>query len=81
MGEVKRYAKLLERLASSPKTLAQTFYLALATLVALALAFVFFLRAHVPHPRIVKHGIMFLIIIGAMVLLNHYAALASAQIF
>lgn len=90
-NEIKRYAKLLERLASSPRTVAQTFYLALATLVALALAFAFFLRlpaealakegAHIPHPHIVKHGVLFLVIVGAMVLLNHYAALASAQIF
>ena len=50
-------------------------------LVALALTFVFFLRAPVPHPHLVKHGVTFLVIVGAVVLLNHYAALASAQIF
>ena len=81
VGETKRYAKLLERLASSPRAVAQAFYLTLATLVALALTFVFFLRAPVPHPHLVKHGVTFLVIVGAVVLLNHYAALASAQIF
>ena len=90
-GETKRYANLLERLVSSPRAVAQTFYLALATLVALALTFVFFLclpavasaeaGVHVSHPHLVKHGVIFLVIIGAVVLVNHYIALASARVF
>jgi hypothetical protein len=81
VGEVRRYAKFLDRLLSSPRAAAQAFAVALATLVALALMFVFFLRAHVPHPHLLVNGIAFLIVLGTVVLLNQYVALASARIF
>lgn len=80
IGETKRYAKLLDRIASSPRAVAQMFYITLATLVALALMFVFFLHAPAPKPHIVKHGVLFLVIVGAMVLANYYVTLASAQV-
>ncbi len=80
-SETKRYAKLLDRIASSPRAVTQMFYITLATLVALALMLVFFLHSPVPRPHIVKHSVLFLVIIGAMVLANYYVTLASAQIF
>jgi hypothetical protein len=77
----KKYSTFTERIAANPRTVTSVFYLTLATLVLLALTFVFFLRMAVPHPHMLIHSVAFLAIIGSVLLLNYYISTASARVF
>lgn len=74
------YALFLGRIFSNPGRIANLFYLALMTAVALALLLNVFVKMRVQHPRLIVNGVMMLLVLSAVVLLNQYIALAAARI-
>jgi hypothetical protein len=79
--EAMKYASAGEKIAAKPRLAITVFYLALATLVLLALTFVAFMRTAAPHPHMMIHSVAFITIIGAVILANQYVVAAAGEIF
>ncbi|PIT91628.1 hypothetical protein COU12_02075 [Candidatus Jorgensenbacteria bacterium CG10_big_fil_rev_8_21_14_0_10_54_38] len=72
---------LVQRAIASPKTVSNYLYAALMVIVALALLLNIAIKPRIQHPRLILNGMALLVILNAVLVLNHYLALANAAIF
>ncbi|MCX6702494.1 MAG: CAP domain-containing protein [Candidatus Wolfebacteria bacterium] len=72
---------ILERVISSPRTLANYLYLIIGTIIVLALTLKIFVKIKVQRPKLIINGILLLMIIASAMAFNYYLFLAQAAIF
>lgn len=71
----------VETLLASPRSMNTFLYVVLGTIVLLGLVLTVFVRVRVQHPPLIAHGAMLLLLIGSLLVLNQYLALAHAAVF
>ncbi len=75
-----QYSSFIERLVTGPHRVTNLLYMTLFTLVLLCFAFVVAVRMGMPHPHLVLNSFVFLLIVGSVILANHYIATAAADV-
>lgn len=70
-------SSLFERLIGAPRGATTFVYVALASIIGLALMLKMFIRANIQYPRLIVNGIFVLIAIASSLLLNYYIALQT----
>lgn len=66
------YSSALDRLLSSPRTVANIVYVTLSIIVTIALLLKVFIRVRVQHPDLIANGLLLLIILGSLIIFNQY---------
>lgn len=73
-------AASLEKIISHPKTTATFIYVALGLLVLVGLLLTIFIKIKVQYPRLIKNGMLLLILIGAILAINQLITLYHSQV-
>ncbi|HOX21483.1 MAG TPA: CAP domain-containing protein [Candidatus Paceibacterota bacterium] len=73
-------AASLEKIISQPKTTAVFIYVALGLVVLVALLLTIFIKIKIQYPRLIKNGVLLLILIGVILAINQFITLYHSQI-
>ncbi len=73
-------ADSLEKIISRPKTTATFIYVALGLLVLIGLLLTVFIKIKIQYPRLIKNGMLLLILIGVILAINQLITLYHSQI-
>jgi hypothetical protein len=66
---------------AEPHMLLTGMYTVIITMIALALCLMIFIKIRVQHPRLIMNGAAMLLMIGSLIVLNHYLMLSQVKIF
>lgn len=73
-------AASLEKIISQPKTNATFIYIALGLLMIVSLLLTIFIKIKIQYPRLIKNGMLLLILIGVILAINQLITLYHSQI-
>lgn len=79
-GQTEPRAASLEKIISQPKTTATFIYIALGLVVLIALLLTIFIKIKIQYPRLIKNGVLLLILIGVILAINQFITLYHSQI-
>lgn len=80
--EIKKgFQGLLSELLSSPRTFMTGMYMLLGTMITLAFLLMIFIKIRIQHPRLIINGAVMLLMVGSLMVLNHYLTLSQVIIF
>lgn len=80
--ELKRgFQGLLGELLSAPHTLVTGIYTLLGTMIILAILLMIFVKIRIQHPRLIVNGAVMLLMMGSLIMLNHYLTQSQVIIF
>ncbi|MDP2855850.1 MAG: CAP domain-containing protein [bacterium] len=73
-------AASLEKIISQPKTTATFIYIVLGLLVIVALLLTIFIKIKIQYPRLIKNGMLLLVLIAIILAINQFITLYHSQI-
>lgn len=79
--EISEVQSLLAKILSEPHAFVTGIYALIITMIVLAMFLMVFIRVKVQHPRLVLNGAAMLIMVGSLIVLNHYLLLSQVKLF
>jgi len=73
-------AAALERIVAQPKTMTKYIYLVFAGFIIISLLLAVFINIKIQYPKLVLNGVILLVLIGALIFVNHFLSLYQAKI-
>ena len=77
---VERQSSFVRKIASEPKTVANSMLVTLATIIAVALLLFVFEKTPIKHPPLIVNGVVLLLIMSSAILLNQYLSTLGATV-
>jgi hypothetical protein len=77
----KGFQGLLGEFLSAPHTLVTGIYALLGTMIMLAVLLMIFVKIKIQHPRLIVNGAVMLLMMGSLIMLNHYLTQSQIIIF
>lgn len=71
---------LMREFFSQPHRMVNYLYFMMLTMIALAFCLMVFVRIRVQHPRLLLNGAMMLLLVGSLIVFNHYFMLSQIKI-